>query len=72
MDVYMPEMDGLTATKSIRNTISPEQWPQIIAMTASVTPNDRAKCEEAHMDGFISKPIDVGVLSRTLQLVKRN
>ena len=72
MDVYMPEMDGLAATQSIRKSVPPDQWPQIIAMTASVTPHDKAKCEEARMDGFISKPIDVEVLSRTLQLVKSN
>ena len=70
MDVYMPEMDGLTATQSIRKAVPPDLWPQIIAMTASVTPYDRARCEEVRMDGFISKPIDVEVLSRTLQLIK--
>jgi|GEM_PF-3330448 len=70
MDVYMPEMDGLSAAQTIRNKVPPDLWPQIIAMTASVTPYDRARCEEARLDGFISKPIDVEVLSRTLQLVK--
>ena len=69
MDVYMPEMDGLTATKSIRNRL-PRECPQIIAMTASVTPHDRMRCKEANMDGFISKPIDVDILTRTLQKIK--
>ena len=72
MDVYMPEMDGLTATESIRQSLTTDTCPQIIAMTASVTPYDRARCDEVKMDGFISKPIDVETLSRTLQLVKQN
>ena len=70
MDVYMPEMDGLTATKSIRSHL-PRACPQIIAMTASVTPHDRLRCQEANMDGFISKPIDVDILTRTLQNIKQ-
>ena len=69
MDVHMPEVDGLTATRSIRKRL-PRACPQIIAMTASVTPHDKRRCQEARMDGFISKPIDVDTLTRTLQNIK--
>ncbi len=67
MDLYMPEMDGLTATRSILSRSSPS--PQIIAMTASVTEDDREKCKAAGMDGFISKPIQVEELAETLQRI---
>ncbi len=67
MDLYMPEMDGLTATRSILGRSKPN--PQIIAMTASVTEDDREKCKAAGMDGFISKPIQVEELAETLQRI---
>ena len=54
MDVLMPEMDGLEATREIR-----KRWqdaPKIIAMTASVLKGDREMCLEAGMDGYITKP----------------
>ncbi|VVB71640.1 Methanogenesis regulatory histidine kinase FilI [uncultured archaeon] len=54
MDVMMPEMDGLEATRAIR-----KKWPQgprIIAMTASALEGDREMCIDAGMDGYISKP----------------
>ncbi len=55
MDIQMPEMDGLEATKIIRD----EHFKvPIIAMTANATPQDREKCVAAGMDGYISKPVD--------------
>jgi signal transduction histidine kinase/DNA-binding response OmpR family regulator len=68
MDVYMPEMDGLTATRSIANRT--ERRPCIIAMTASVTENDRNRCRAAGMDGFIAKPIQVDQLTQMLPHIK--
>ncbi len=70
MDVYMPEMDGLEATRSIIKRSQSHTRPRIIAMTASVTPHDRLRCEEANMDGFLSKPIDVERLTQTLRAIK--
>lgn len=58
MDVMMPEMDGLEATKNIRKLEEINQ-PIIIAMTANALKGDREKCIEAGMDEYMSKPIDL-------------
>lgn len=60
MDVMMPVMNGLEATKIIRSTFDIQ--PRIIAMTANAMPEDRAKCMEAGMDDYLSKPIDLKLL----------
>jgi signal transduction histidine kinase/DNA-binding response OmpR family regulator len=57
MDVQMPEMDGLEATRMIRTCL--EIQPVIIAMTANVLQGDRDACMQAGMDDYISKPIDL-------------
>jgi len=54
MDVQMPEMDGLEATRSIRS--APENQPVIIAMTANAMQEDRENCLDAGMNDYISKP----------------
>ncbi len=67
MDVQMPNMDGLKATTVIRQI--PDQAKAkipVIAMTANAFEEDRKKCLEAGMDGFIAKPIDVQKLMITL------
>ena len=71
MDIYMPEMDGLSAAKSIHAASTRHNRPRIIAMTASVTPYDKKRCREANMDGFISKPIDIDKLTTTLKALRR-
>jgi PAS domain S-box-containing protein len=58
MDVQMPEMDGLAATRRIRSEFVPEQQPQVIAVTANVVREEREECFAAGMDDYISKPID--------------
>ncbi len=57
MDMQMPVMDGIAATKAIRSNPELRRLP-IIAMTANVMATDREKCIEAGMDDHVSKPID--------------
>ena len=70
MDVQMPEVDGLEATRRIRRDLPPEGQPRIIAMTAAAFPEDRARCLEAGMDDYIAKPVDLGRLVEVLRRVR--
>ena len=68
MDVQMPDMDGLEATRAIHQEWPGERRPRIIAMTANVMKEDREACLAAGMDDYLGKPIRVeelvGALSR--------
>ncbi|RPJ25219.1 MAG: response regulator, partial [Planctomycetaceae bacterium] len=66
MDVQMPEMDGLEASRTIGSEWPAGQRPRIIAMTANVLPEDRQECFAAGMDDFIAKPIRVDELLAAL------
>jgi PAS domain S-box-containing protein len=74
MDVQMPEMDGLEATRQIVKRWNGDERPRIIAMTANAMAGDREKCIEAGMDDYITKPIRVadlvGALSKTVPITK--
>jgi CheY-like chemotaxis protein len=65
MDVQMPEMDGLEATKMIRVCLNKQ--PVIIAMTANVMHGDRIACMQGGMDDYISKPVQLGELVNMLE-----
>jgi len=72
MDIQMPVMNGLVATKAIRNLSDPRKANiPIIAMTANAFSEDKKKALEVGMNGFTSKPIDVGaMLMEISRLVK--
>ncbi|WP_295675104.1 response regulator [uncultured Mucilaginibacter sp.] len=65
MDVQMPEMDGLEATKMIRVCLSNQ--PVIIAMTANTLQGDREECLRAGMDDYIAKPVNLTELVNLLE-----
>jgi signal transduction histidine kinase/DNA-binding response OmpR family regulator/CHASE3 domain sensor protein len=61
MDVMMPVMDGLTATREIRKSLRWKKLP-IIALTAKAMPDDQARCIEAGASDYMAKPLDVDKL----------
>ena len=66
MDVRMPEMDGLEATRRLRAEWPPERQPRIIALTADVSPEQQQACLEAGMDDHLIKPVESEALARAL------
>jgi signal transduction histidine kinase/DNA-binding response OmpR family regulator len=66
MDVQMPELDGLDATRRIRERWPAEMRPLIIAMTANALPEDREACFAAGMDDYVAKPIRPDELAHAL------
>jgi CheY-like chemotaxis protein len=70
MDVQMPEMDGLDATREIRKLADVNQ-PHIVAMTANALEGDREMCLAAGMNDYISKPIRVHELVDALLKAER-
>lgn len=68
MDVQMPIMNGLEATHVIRQSENPlGRTIPIIAMTANAFAEDVQRCLDAGMDAHVSKPLDIGILERTLK-----
>ena len=67
MDVLMPEMDGMEATRFIRRDFPERRQPYIVAMTAQSMQGDREKCIDAGMDDYISKPVRPQEVLRALR-----
>ena len=66
MDMQMPEMDGIEATKRVRSHLPADTQPRIVALTANAMDGDRERCEEAGMDGYLAKPVQVRELQAEL------
>ncbi len=66
MDVLMPELDGLDATRQIRERLPKDRQPRIVAMTANALTGDRELCLAAGMDDYISKPVQLDQLAKVL------
>src|SRR5207244_12887778 len=67
MDVQMPEMDGLEASRAIHEGCPAEQRPRIIAMTANAMQGDREECLAAGMDDYLTMPIPIHALQDVLE-----
>ena len=70
MDVQMPVLDGISAAKRIRALEGAVSTTHIIAVTANAMTGDREKYLAAGMDGYVSKPISMADLARTLDLLR--
>ena len=66
MDVQMPEMDGLEASRRIRKDLPPERQPRIVALTANALREDQEACMGAGMDDYLAKPVHPASLSAAL------
>jgi CheY-like chemotaxis protein len=69
MDMNMPEMDGLEASRHIQKDWPPEARPWIVALTANAMAADQEECARAGMRGFVSKPVELPDLKAALDQV---
>ena len=66
MDVQMPKMSGIDATKEIRKNLTPPHQPFIIALTANSMEEEKKKCLNAGMNSFMSKPVQIEKIKKTI------
>ncbi|HEY0943859.1 MAG TPA: response regulator [Opitutaceae bacterium] len=71
MDIQMPDMDGLSATREIRRTVSSQEPPYILALTANARKEDYAACIDAGMHDYMSKPVRLDDLMTALRRAHR-
>lgn len=62
LDIQMPEVDGLQATRVIRAELATTHQPPIVAMTANAEPEDRAACRAAGMNDYLTEPVRLAAL----------
>ena len=67
MDLQMPEMDGLEASREIRRRLAPDRQPKIIALTANAMQGDRELCLDAGMDDYITKPVKLSDIAAAIR-----
>ncbi|MEN9231397.1 MAG: PAS domain S-box protein [Thermostichus sp. DG02_5_bins_236] len=67
MDMQMPQLDGLSATRRIRAELPPERQPRIVALTANVLPESYAEAAAAGVNDYLTKPLERSALLRVLQ-----
>jgi CheY-like chemotaxis protein/HPt (histidine-containing phosphotransfer) domain-containing protein len=67
MDLSMPEMDGLTATRLLRDLPGPAGRVPVVAMTADTDEADRVRCQDAGMNDHVAKPVDRVLLLETVE-----
>ena len=66
MDIHMPIMNGIDATRAIRELAGPSARIPIVALTACALQEDEAECRQAGVDEFLTKPVNVPVLHQVL------
>ena len=71
MDMQMPVMDGVPATRLIRQSSRPDHDIPIFAMTANTFASDRRRCREAGMTGYIPKPVSVKNSEEALTVIEK-
>ncbi|MEW5849369.1 MAG: ATP-binding protein [Myxococcota bacterium] len=71
MDMQMPEMDGLEATRQLHAMLPREEVPWVVALTANVLDEQRAQCLAAGMHDFLAKPVDLRTLAEALKRAPR-
>jgi len=67
MDLQMPDMDGLEASRQVRRRLPAERQPKIIALTANAMEGDRELCIAAGMDDYISKPVKLNEMAAAIR-----
>ncbi len=67
MDIQMPELDGLSATREIHSICDETERPIIIAMTANAQQSDKIDCFDAGMDDYVSKPLKDGIVYEMIE-----
>jgi CheY-like chemotaxis protein len=71
MDIRMPDMNGIEATRRIRAQLPADEQPHIYALTAGIGPEERQACYDVGMEGFVAKPVVLSQLAALLATLVR-